>query len=223
MSPFKPIKLESKLNNDSASKFSVNSKMLQRLKESIERSAQFRSPGTEQKQNIAKFSAAFMSNQSDAKKLQMLNLKNADMDSLQAILNQTISKLKRQKPSRLAPLVSRAQQSHERAVGTDSALDRFEDDEEELELDIESLTQEDKFFLLQQIEDIQSNIRYNAGSERRETYVFHDFEDDEEQPISPKMAADKISPRSIQSQPEQKGGRMQAKSTLHVDESLEII
>jgi len=65
----------------------VNSKTLQRLKESIERTSQFQSPEIKQKQNIAKFSAALMSDQSNARGMNLLNLKGVDLDSLQAILN----------------------------------------------------------------------------------------------------------------------------------------
>ena len=44
-----------------------------------------------------------------------------------------------------------------------------------MELDLDELTQEDKFYLIQQIEDIQKNIRYYSSNQ--ETFVFQDFED----------------------------------------------
>ena len=47
--------------------------------------------------------------------------------------------------------------------------------EEEVELDLDDLTQEDKFYLIQQIEAVQKNIRYYSANQ--ETYVFQDFED----------------------------------------------
>ena len=47
--------------------------------------------------------------------------------------------------------------------------------EEEVELDLDDLTQEDKFYLIQQIEAVQKNIRYYSSNQ--ETYVFQDFED----------------------------------------------
>ena len=48
-------------------------------------------------------------------------------------------------------------------------------EEEEVELDLDDLTQEDKFYLIQQIEDIQKNIRYYSSNQ--ETYVFQDFDE----------------------------------------------
>ena len=42
--------------------------------------------------------------------------------------------------------------------------------EEEVELDLDDLTQEDKFYLIQQIEAVQKNIRYYSTNQ--ETYVF---------------------------------------------------
>eukprot|EP00353_Schmidingerella_taraikaensis_P017617 CAMPEP_0185619684 /NCGR_PEP_ID=MMETSP0436-20130131/51401_1 /TAXON_ID=626734 ORGANISM="Favella taraikaensis, Strain Fe Narragansett Bay" /NCGR_SAMPLE_ID=MMETSP0436 /ASSEMBLY_ACC=CAM_ASM_000390 /LENGTH=70 /DNA_ID=CAMNT_0028259383 /DNA_START=1071 /DNA_END=1283 /DNA_ORIENTATION=+ len=42
--------------------------------------------------------------------------------------------------------------------------------EEEVELDLDDLTQEDKFYLIQQIEAVQKNIRYYSANQ--ETYVF---------------------------------------------------
>ena len=47
--------------------------------------------------------------------------------------------------------------------------------EEEVELDLDELTQEDKFYLIQQIEAVQKNIRYYSSNQ--ETYVFQDFDD----------------------------------------------
>lgn len=47
--------------------------------------------------------------------------------------------------------------------------------EEEVELDLDDLTQEDKFYLIQQIEAVQKNIRYYSSNQ--ETYVFQDFDE----------------------------------------------
>ena len=51
--------------------------------------------------------------------------------------------------------------------------------EEEVELDLDDLTQEDKFYLIQQIEAVQKNIRYYSANQ--ETYVFQDFEEGKDQ------------------------------------------
>lgn len=58
---------------------------------------------------------------------------------------------------------------------------------EEVELDLDELTQEDKFYLIQQIETIQTSLRYTSsknpsaenGQKERNTYVFEDFDEDE--------------------------------------------
>jgi len=78
---------------------------------------------------------------------------------------------------------------------------------------------------------MQSNIRYNGAKGFREPYVFHDFDDENEQPVSPKMAsqmsnfvAERLSPGLSQNGwSATKTERVPAKSTLNVDESLEII
>ena len=59
----------------------------------------------------------------------------------------------------------------------ENAGENEEENDEEVELDLDDLTQEDKFFLIQQIEAVQKNIRYY--SDNQETYVFQDFDDGE--------------------------------------------
>lgn len=81
----------------------------------------------------------------------MLNLKSNDIDSLQNILSQTLSRLKRPRVRpQLAPLEHRVRlesSDHDDALNQ-AIVDQPLEESDQEDLDLEGLTQEDKFYLI---------------------------------------------------------------------------
>ena len=60
------------------------------------------------------------------------------------------------------------------------------------EIDFEELTQEDRFYLIQQLENMQQNIRYQLGGS---PFIFQDFEEEEDNEGGALIEVDDFSPR----------------------------
>jgi hypothetical protein len=94
------------------------------------------------------------------------------MNSIQMFLNHTLTKLKRKPNQRNLKPLDILQKFQQQLADQINNFKKKEDDESSPkglvnniidlsnEINLDGLTQEDKFFLIQQIENIQQNIRY---------------------------------------------------------------